>query len=220
MVQAKIIKDDIRYLLFADIYTKYSEPKTRRKAFAILESAIATFDKKGFENVTLTMIARESGVTRQLLNHYFESLNELRALALKYIRVIGQRIVVNAIPTDAPADQMLKGYFEAHQFWARNYKVHLRVWLGFLNSCAKNKSDREMNIVSVAAGTNRLEELLKAGKASGIFTVPDAREAARLIQTLMLGWLVSSLTEDDGINSSQLETSVVKECLRIAGAKA
>jgi AcrR family transcriptional regulator len=214
-----IIKDDVRYLLFSEIYSKFSEPKTQRKAFALLESAISTFDRKGFRDVTLTMIARESGSTRQLLSHYFDGLEEIRELALKYIRVIGQRIVISAIPADSPPDKMLKGYLDAHYFWAMNYKSHLRVWLGFLNSSARSKGDREMNVTAVTAGRNRLEELIRGGVVSGVFKNVDPQNAARLIQTTLLGYLVATLTEEDTAESGKAFAEMItRECMRLAGA--
>src|SRR5262249_37486920 len=110
MANPKFLKDDLRYLVFSEIYLRFSEPKTLRRAFAILESAIDCFDKKGFGYVTLTMIARQAGVTRQSVNHYFKDLAEIRETAIKYIRLIGQNVVVNAIKEGVRSDLVLKHY--------------------------------------------------------------------------------------------------------------
>lgn len=219
MVRAPIIKDDLRFLIFSDLYLKFDEPKTRRRAFTILETAITCFDKKGFEFVTLTMIARECGVTPQLLNHYFDGIDDIRELTLKYIRLIGQKVVVDAINPREPSDLILRKYIEAHRKWAVNFKPHVRVWLGFLNSSSRNSRDREMNSMVVKTGKERLEQMIRMGQANGVYKAADTHEAARLIQTLMLGWLISITTENDDADFDGLTASVIRECLRFVGAQ-
>jgi hypothetical protein len=49
MARTPVIKDHLRLLIFSEIYLKFSEPKTRRRAFTILETAIECFARKGYQ---------------------------------------------------------------------------------------------------------------------------------------------------------------------------
>jgi AcrR family transcriptional regulator len=217
LAKKALFRDDVRYLVFAEIYLRFSEPKTKRKAFALIEAAIDCFDKTGFEHVTLEMIAREAGVTRPLLRHYFSGLDEIRELSLKYIRVIGQKVVVEALAGATQPDEMLKRYLNAHFYWSSNFKTHIRVWLSFLSISSKRKRDRALNTIAIEAGTQRLIQLLGSGRAAGVFKHSDDFKAARLMQTLMLGWLVSMATED--LESREdFSKMVIEECLALVGA--
>jgi AcrR family transcriptional regulator len=216
--QRAIIKDDVRYLLFSEIYLRYDEPKTKRKAYSLLEAAIQCFDKKGFEDTTMEMIAREAGVTRPLLRHYFKDTRDLRETALKYMRLILQRVAVEAMLKSERPDEMLHLYLEACFTWARTYKVHRRVWLGFLASCGRRTSDRELNTQAVNTGTDRIVQLLKAGKDAGLFQFEDEHIAARLIQITILGALVTTTSENID-ETEPLERAVIRQCLAIAGAR-
>ncbi len=213
----QIIKDDLRFLLFSEIYSRFDEPKTKRKAFALLEAAIQCFDRKGFEGTTLNMIAREAGISRPLLNHYFKGMQEIRETSIKYIRVLFQKIAVDAMSKSERPDEMLKQYIEACFFWAENFKTHRHVWLRFLSSCGKSKSDRLLNTRSVNAGSERLAQLLSKGQSTGVFTCSDHWQAARLIQLTVLGALTAYATENSSSNVD-LSSSVIRQCMIIAGA--
>lgn len=210
----KILKQNLRYVLFADISLKFTEPKTKRRAFAIIEAAINCYDRKGFENVTLEMIARESGMTRPSLKHYFKDLEEIRDLSLKYIRVFVQKLGVESMGDSKKPDDMLNGYLEAHLKWTLNFKVHFRVWMNFLSSCTRVEKNRALNSKAVDVGTERLVELLERGRREGIFIHKNDFEAARVIQCTMIGWLIALATEDMK-DIDFFSNAMKKQCLSV-----
>tara|TARA_B110001454_G_scaffold124375_1_gene116062 strand:+ start:40984 stop:41637 length:654 start_codon:yes stop_codon:yes gene_type:complete len=208
-----LTKDDLTHLIFEEIYRRYSEPKTRRKAFAILESAISCYDKRGFDSVTLKMIARESGLTAPSLKHYFSDLDEIRELAVKYVHMIAQKIVVDAmVDAKDPKDRLAK-YLNGHYIWAKQFKRHVCVWISFISFSSRKKKDRALNTEAVLNGAKRISEMLSRGRRSGVFKHKDDFIAARVIQTLILGWLTTIVTEDI-TNIDSYTEGVFKECFR------
>jgi AcrR family transcriptional regulator len=211
LAKNKLISDDLRYLIFGEIYQRYSEPKARRKALTLLEAAITCFDKAGLEHVTFKTLAREAGLTAPSLRHYFANLEEIRELALKYIHLTSQKIVVDAMSAATDPDEMFRCYLEAHYKWAKNFKSHIRVWLSFLSYCSRNKDGQNLNTSAMANGARRIDQLIEIGKDAGVFTAGDGQDRARMIQALLLGWLTTLITEKLP-NPDQYTQQVFKQC--------
>jgi AcrR family transcriptional regulator len=207
---------EFRQLVLKEIYHRFSETKTPSRAFGFLEAAIHCFDKKGFENVTITMIARESGVTRQLLSHYFKDLAEIREVAIKYIRVIGQQLMLQELARENKPDKILLAYLRSHLVWVNNFRSHIRVWLKFLSYCSKKDLDRHLNSVAIKAGHGRIEQIIQQGRTQGVFTHADDGVTATIIQTLIAGWLVILVTEDIE-NSNGYSEMVMQHIMRTVG---
>jgi len=209
---------EFRELAFKEIYQRYSEPKTQRRAFSFLEAAIQCFDKKGFENVTITMIAREAGVTRQLLSHYFKDLAEIREFTIKYVRVIGQQLMLQQLEKKSQPDQILQTYLYSHWLWVSHFKNHVRVWLNFLSYCSKRESDRTINTRAMSAGHDRIKQILHQGRIEGYFRHQNDAMTATVIQTLITGWLTNIITKDIE-NPQELSETIIQHVLNMVGSK-
>lgn len=211
----KIIKDDLRYLLFSEVYQRIETPKGKRKALLLLEIAIGCFAKYGFKATTLEMIAREAGVTRPMIRHYFDSLSEIEEYALKYIRYIFQKFTVEAIAKENSPSLMLSAYVKACIDWTEQFKSHAVVWVSFLHRGSYNKKSRALNTAAVSVGTQRIAALLTDGKAAGEFRFNDTRKTARMIQLIITGSVISALSEDYEIR--QFTDDVTSSCLALVG---
>ncbi len=207
---------EFKQLVFNEIYHRYEDPKALRRAFSFLEAAIQCFYKKGFEAVTLTMIAREAGVTRQLLNHYFSDLREIQELSMMYIRVIGQKLMLKEIENEKDPSKILFNYLNAHYLWANQFKTHVRVWLNFLAYCAKKDSFRLINSKAILTGRNRIEQILREGRESGLFKHLNDKNSAILIQTIIGGWLVALLSEEVD-DEKEYSKTIIQECMKCIG---
>jgi AcrR family transcriptional regulator len=209
------IKADVRYLLFSEIYYKLEEPKAKRKAFAILESTIQCLAKKGFEGVTLEMIAREAAVTRPLIKYYFNDLDDLIISAIKFIRLFFQKFVVDQMMRERDEVRMLERYAKACFQWTDIYKSHSQVWLAFLHRCTRSKSERALNTIAVQVGEQRLSELLAQGKEKGLFRHENSAQTAKIIQTLITGAMVTVNAEDFD-DPAAFADLICAQCLSLA----
>jgi AcrR family transcriptional regulator len=217
MSKQKLIKDDLQYILFSEIYFRLESPKAKRKAFLLIEASIQCLAKRGFENFSLENAAREAGVSRATIRHYFEDSEDLRELTVKYIRLLFQKLAVDAMVKKATPDQMLSAYVDSCFIWVENFRTHANVWLSFLNFCTNKIKLRALNTDAVQAGHERLTALLANGKASGIFKHANSEVAAKMIQVFITGAMVVSASEDFA-NRSEFVRDVRAHCLALAGA--
>ncbi len=213
-----LARADFKYLLFAEVYTRVEEPKTKRKAFGLLEAAITCFSRKGLDQVTLEMIAREAGVTRNLLKHYFKDLEDIRELSVKYIRLLFQRIAIDALASGEEADVMLARYVDACFYWVENFRVHALVWLAFLHRCSRDKKLRELNTLAGAVGEERIANLIRLGCEKGVFAPTTSEDAAKVIQSLITGALIISVSEELA-RPKGLAVATREQCLAVAGLR-
>lgn len=214
----RILKDELNYLIFGELYLRFDDPGAKRKAFNILESTIQCLERKGFGNVTLEMIAREAGVTRPLLKHYFEDLNELTMTAIKYIRLRFQKLVTDAMSQQKTPEGMLKSYVDSCFHWVDNTRTHANVWLSFLSLCAKKPSYRLVNTSAVEIGEDRIKKLLQNGQATGVFHFENVEDTAKSIQVFITGALIT-YGSDTTRSEESFKTMIRVQCLSLAGAK-
>lgn len=210
-----LITNNLTYLVFSEIYLRYTEPKSRRKAFTILEAAIACYDRRGFDSVTYKMIAREVGMTTPALRHYFSDLNEIREYSIKYIHMIAQKLVVDSMANAKNPAEMLKKYLQGHLLWSKNFKRHLCVWISFITFSSRHKKERALNTEAVLNGAYRISDILSQGRLAGDFHHKDDFLTARLMQTIILGWLTTLVTEDIE-DPTPYTQAVVNQCFSLA----
>jgi AcrR family transcriptional regulator len=212
----KLLRNDIKYVVFDEIYQRFNEPKAKRKAHGLMENMIHCLARKGFDGVTLQMVARESGLTRPAIKYYFASLDELKVFSIKYVRLIFQKLAVDAMMRGANPQDMLSLYIDSCFVWIKNYKTHALVWLAFLHRCSQNAEMKALNTMAVLAGEERIQNLLQIGKEKGVFRFSNAASTAKSIQVLITGALVSFVSEN--IDEPESFQALVKtQCLMKVG---
>lgn len=209
-----LLKKDIKYVLFSEIYDKFSEPKTKRKAFLILENTVGLIDKRGFENITFIMIARESGISTPTLRYYFKNIEEIKDLAIKYVYTVAQKIVITHMKPAKSSEERLRLYLEGHYLWVYNAKVYYRVWLNFVSNSARNKKFKEMNTRATLVGTDRIVDMLSSGRSASKLSDEEIYIKARFLQTFILGWL-SACTSQEIVDTRKFSEQMISECLKL-----
>lgn len=208
---------DFKYLVFSEIYERYDDAKAKRKAFAIVEAAIACYARKGFTSITLDSVAREAGVSRSLVRHYFKDANSLRDTSFKYIRYLFQKMVVEQISKESRPDQALEIYVQSCFEWVDRFRRHSIVWWIYLLKCASDSTLREVHTVATQVGADRISHLLDLGVTLGLFSVnEDLGVVAKNIQTLISG-SISVYTSEDLADPKTYRDQIVKCCLAMAG---
>lgn len=196
MTARRLIKDELRYLLFSEIYFKTESPKAKRKAFALLETAIECLEKNGFERFSLEMVAREASVSRATIRHYYNDSATLRDTAIKYLRLLFQKMVIDRVTKETRPDKMLSAYIDACFDWVDHFRRHANVWLSFLNFCTKRAKFRALNTEAVEVGHERIASLLAVGKSQDLFHHKDSAATAKIIQVLITGAMIVFASED------------------------
>lgn len=213
-----MLKDEINYLIFGEIYFRFSDPGARRKAFAILEAAIVCLDRKGFGGVTLEMIAREAGITRPLIKHYFADLDDLCGTAVKYIRLRFQKMVVDEVSNQTTEVLKLVRYIDTCFEWIDKFRSHANVWLSFLSQCVRKPSLRKLNTTAVETGEERIVGLLRLGQKNNVFHFKSVEGTAKALQSLLTGALVTYSSEDLR-DAKEYKKAILSHGLQLVGVK-
>ena len=211
---SKYLRDNAKFLLFSEIYFKFQSHGSKRKALAIVESAIQLFAKKGFENTTLNMIVNDTGLSRSTIFYYFSTLEEIQLYSLKYIRVLYQSYVVSTLKEKEKALESFDAYFDSCFKWPELFGSYTSVWLNFLYKSRSNKKFCSINSEAVEVGFYRLISIIDRGCEEGVFKCQNSRDTARIIHLLITGLLLSEATERDELIESQRD-KVKEECLRL-----
>lgn len=160
----------------------------------ILEGAIEAFAAKGFHRTRVSDVAKAAGVADGTIYLYFKNKDDLLASVfqetLDRFWARGQEYVDSA---STPREQLLR-FAELHlQFLGENrnlatvFQVDLRHSLGFLGEVSRR---------TLARYLEQLEELVRAGQASGDFREGlDPRAASFMVfgvcDQLTTSWVLS-----------------------------
>jgi len=210
-----VIRPDFKYVLFEEVYSRLESPKAQRRAFAITHAAIQCLARRDYDEVTLEYVAREAGVTRQALKKYFVDADDMKLVALKYIRLLFQKLALDATEKQRTPDKMLSAYVLACFHWEREFHVHAVAWYSFLQRCSRQPKLRAINSAAVRVGTDRITTLLEEGRALGVFHCTDCAQTARIIQLLITGGVLSSMSEDRE-NMAGVPETIERACLQLA----
>lgn len=208
------LEDDFDFIVFSEIYQRFTLPKTRRKALAILETSISCYERCGFDGTTFKMIARESGVLPSTLRHYFTSLEEIEDYTVKYIHCTAQKIVVDAMKGTTDPLEQFKKYLNGHFVWATQYARHNYLWNSYTYYKSRSEAGRELNTEAILNGAKRISKMLAKGRKSGVFKHSEDFQTARLIQTIVSGWLTTLATENVDVPQKYTQ-QIFNHCVEI-----
>ncbi len=210
MALKKFIKDDLRYILFSQIFEDLGTPRKKRTSFVILESAVDCFSTSGFQGTTLLMIARKAGVSKSSVLDHFEGIEQIRLSSLKYIRTLYQMYVVENLKNEEDPEQLFIKYYKSCFEWSKQFPKHSSVWISFLHMTTINKDLKELNTQSVRIGLDRLKEIILSGCRQTKFECDDVDQMARSIHYMITGMLLSVNTE---VQEGEESANMIDFCL-------
>lgn len=211
-----LVRDNVRYLLFSQLYNKIPSAKGRRKALLIVETSICLMAKHGLDSVTLDQIANKSDISKSLIQYYFGNFLEIKMFAIRYVRLIYQKAVITAIEKQNNPYDMFKAYFETCLSWPKTFPRHSSFWLSFLHNCQKNDDMKKLNTEMVEVGLKRLESLLQIGQETKVFNFDNLEQSALSIHLLITGIIYSGATETEEITRVQKDL-MFETCLHLLG---
>lgn len=158
--------------------------ETRRQEF--LDTALALFQRQGYERTTLNDILGQVGVSKGAFYHYFAAKEDvLAALAL---REVGRKLEITRAIV---ADPSLTALEKLDRIIARSQEYNLahlagRLQLFAATEAAENLKLRErMQQESLRLGAPLLQRLIEQGVAEGVMRVRFPAEAARFYIGMM-----------------------------------
>lgn len=192
-----MLKKDINYILFSELYHRLDQPKARRKAYYILEVAIDCFAKHGLDKTSLSTISRISAIKKTTLLYYFQSFEELKIFTMKYLRLLYQRHVVSELEKADRKDfkDLFFRYWNACFSWPKHHPKHSAVWVAFLQKSITDNKIAAINTEAVDQGLERLQEIIKVSDPKKQKSKERLEQLSLVIHTIITGQILCEATE-------------------------
>jgi TetR/AcrR family transcriptional repressor of bet genes len=98
----------------------------------LMDAAIEVIGTEGLNGATMASIASRAGMSTGLVNHYFESKEELLALAMRNLSNLFRRDVLDMLPPDPTPQQRLKAIIDG-SFLPQQFRGTKReAWMQFM----------------------------------------------------------------------------------------
>ncbi|MBN9072006.1 MAG: transcriptional regulator BetI [Rhizobiales bacterium] len=98
----------------------------------LMDAAIDVVGREGLNGATLAVIAGHAGMSAGLVNHYFESKEELLALAMRNLSNLFRQDILELVPPNPTPDQRLRAMVDG-SFAPRHFRGAKReAWMQFM----------------------------------------------------------------------------------------
>ncbi len=189
--------------------------RAERRQIQIVEKAIRLCAEGGIEALGYERIAKECGVTRHLVIHYFPDRESLIERAMEYVWASLKLEILGSIDREKGAINKMKAYIAANMRWARTLPDQATFLVLFLHYASNKPAFRKFNSSLMRLGQDRILGILKEGVAEKVFACPSPLPLeAKAIQLRVLGHVMSFVTEDAPIESKTLEKHLIQSVLQ------
>jgi len=169
-----------------DIIKIKSETIAQKNLISIFKATIEASNERGFQNMSMRDLSRESGLSLGGLYSYFPGKTELITMLFNY----SEEMVLNIMREQTRKD------FSTIEILNRLICVHLYVsevghdWFYFFYMETKNLSkDNQKRMIAGELKTEEIfHELLNKGTAEGVFKVDDPLFTASVIKSMLQDW--------------------------------
>jgi AcrR family transcriptional regulator len=176
----------------------------------ILQCARRLFSERPYASVSTTELAREAGVARGLLHHYFGSK---RDLYLEVVRTM-MRVPTNPVPLQAPGRGVEVVIDESVGRWLTMLEHNRGTWLALIGGRGLGR-DPEVEEILEEAREQAADRLIEALQTYEAARAPDELRAAvraysGFAEAASLQWL-----ERERLTKDQLHVLLVQAFLKI-----
>lgn len=206
-----MVRKNKKVKISANNLFSFTPSKSQEQKMRIIEAAIKSYALKGLEKTTYTYLAQVCHISRPLIHHYFPTLDELFLLTAKYVRQTLLQMALEELNKVSQDDPMLQihGYVKGCFRWVREQPHQCSFWFLYFYQASRLHQAREENTQLVAAGHQRIQGILESGNKKRIWNFFDSYKAAKLIQILVTGGMVSAMTEDGFFTSTTGEEMTI-----------
>ena len=193
--------------------------KSELRQIQIIEKSIKLCAKEGVEALAFERIAKECGVSRHLVIHYFPNRQALVKQATEYIWASLKLFVLECVAKETGAASKLKAYISSNFDWARQNPELASFVLLFFHYASTIPKFKKINADLMQLGHIRIIGILNEGIAEGVFKkTANTSIEAKGIQLSILGFLINlqcnDLEPEDNTLEKHLCDSVLKRLLK------
>lgn len=173
-----------------------SEPKTKE---IILRTALDCFGKYGYGAITITMIAKKSGLSKQRILYHFKTTEELLIELIKQYGDLGREVTIEQlanIMTTSPIEKII-GISDSMFIWAKKYPKYAKLTPAIFQAMLSSPKMKELHEKNLATGLNRIYSLIQLCPEFEILSDQQRWEVAKGIHCLMLGAILYVIGTND-----------------------
>jgi AcrR family transcriptional regulator len=170
----------------------------------ILSAALKTFSECGYEDVSMRMIAKKARISVGGLYLHFKNKDELCLVMMKgYLEDFLHNVKMAIDSAKNPVDAMGAYIRTSIEHASRHRELFL----------AKSKKQGftfgiELKKAFFAEQRNYLEDIIRKGIKSGYFSQCNVKETAKIIMSVLRGFIFSMIVDPDNLFSH-------KECTKL-----
>jgi AcrR family transcriptional regulator len=175
----------------------------------LLEAAGNVIRRMGFERMRLRDVAQEAGVSIGLLQHYFETREQLGREAFAAVCGARARSVADQAENDGPAWIRLQRMLE-HAFEPEGIRERASTWLDLCASASRDDELRQEAVRVQDVWRAPLEKAIADGQESGEFKLRlTPAVVIELLLAVIDGTELAVTIDDARVPARQLLTAVV-----------
>lgn len=190
-------------------------PKSQKTRVKILRGAVKTFAENGLEKATFTQIAKDAGVSRPLVVHYYKTLDEIFLKCSKYVLYSLFKELQEVSPKVITAEEKLKIFVTSYIRGIEKHPLEAKMYLRFHFQSALDEECRRTNTEAYKNSILQVQRLLDYGVSTGEFHCRDSYRASEAIMFYVLG-RVSTMVSTNLYPVSEVESDLIVVALRIA----
>jgi TetR/AcrR family transcriptional repressor of bet genes len=127
----------------------------------LMDAAIEAIGEHGIVNATVAIIAGKAGMSAGLVNHYFESKQELLALTLRSLSNLFRKDILDILPPNATPAQRLKAIVDG-SFAPQHFCGAKRMaWMQFMMTSQNDPAIRQLMRITGARFVSNIRFAVK-----------------------------------------------------------
>lgn len=127
----------------------------------LMDAAIEAIGEFGIVNATVAIIAGKAGMSAGLVNHYFDSKQELLALTLRSLSNLFRKDILDILPDDATPVERLRAIVDG-SFAPQHFRGAKRMaWMQFMMTSQNDPAIRQLMRITGARFVSNIRYAVK-----------------------------------------------------------
>ncbi|WP_079474106.1 TetR/AcrR family transcriptional regulator [Marinococcus halophilus] len=171
--------------------------KAERRKKQLLKAAFQAAFEHGYESVTLQDIADEAGVSKGVINYYFQNKADVFVQLFSWLTAKIYEKEAASVENKSTAVEKLEAYINQVFISPEENKAFYRVYLDFLTQIKHDARYQEINQQFYENCWSLGRTIIHQGQKEGAFYVEDVEQSAITLRCMIDGSLIQWLMQED-----------------------
>ncbi|KQC09022.1 MAG: hypothetical protein APR62_03505 [Smithella sp. SDB] len=181
----------------------------------LTKAAYKIVSKKGYHNLTIKDISRETGLSAGLVHYYFKDKKDLQLNLIRETNAnIKEMLVSELIKTDDPVAK-IRTYLDQAFGLVEKEKEYFHVIIDFWSQVNRNNRMKQANIKLFQSYRDECVAILKEGIQKGVFKEMDVNYMSILILSLVEGTMIQHFVDENAFNYGEYSEKMRNQIMDI-----